>query len=204
MALESWERWKRVTTVRGCSRRGGQTCCHPGIRRVPGEQSPDATTRSARPFPTLSQQGLEPAGHQAPATALPAGIALCPCRGWVSQDSSSGSQATLLGSSRALQDTGMTAQGSCIPSHHGHQAHCIPCSPQHPPPAAGSVGRQPWQKAPFCCLLRVSDSSLLLLCCMSQHLPGLLPAQPAHRALCHAHWNWMDTQRRKPREKTLK
>lgn len=75
------------------------------------------------------------------------------------------------------------------------------------PPAtsstAGSVGRQSWQKTPFCCLLHVSNSSLLLPHCMSRPFPELLPAQPARRSLCHTRWNWLDTDKSKSREKIL-
>lgn len=83
------------------------------------------------------------------------------------------------------------------------KACCVHCSLQQPPPAAGSVGRQSWQKTPFCCLLHVSNSSLLLPRCMSRPFPGLLPAQPARRSLCHTRWNWLDTDKSKSREKIL-
>lgn len=54
---------------------------------------------------------------------------------------------------------GAFPHGTTVTRHVAKASYCIHCCLQQPPPAAGSVGRQPWQKTPFCCLSRVSNSS---------------------------------------------
>lgn len=165
-------------------------------------------------FPREQRSRRQPAlgrGHRrgsAPTAFLLAGIVLCPPRGRVSQetapesssDTFPASRATLFGLSPRHMDgsTRPLCARSVSSLYRSHQTHCerlrrVHCSLQQPPPAAGAVGSQPWQKTPFCCLLPVSDSSLLLFPpCVSRPFPGLLPAQPARRSLCHTRWNRLD------------
>lgn len=60
---------------------------------------------------------------------------------------------------------GAFPHGTTVTRHIAKASYCVHCCLQQPPPAAGPVGRQAWQKTPFCCLSCVSNSSSSLAAC---------------------------------------